>query len=91
MTLSVLTEKIVTEHGAMLIRFRERDSVGDIQYDTKPTFTGSKRGWTLFDSFTASAVQAVYKAVNPANQAKFNRIPLAKLLPLVWKSVGVAK
>lgn len=60
---------------------------GNRQYDVKPLFTGSKRGWTVLDLFTASAIQSVYKAINETNRAKFDRIPLPSLVEFVFKAV----
>lgn len=87
MTISEVAQTAVT-NGAQLIRYR-KDSVlsGVAQYDCKPYFTGSKRGWTAVDSFTASAIVAVNKALSPENQPKFNNLPLGKLIPFVWKAV----
>jgi hypothetical protein len=75
--------KHVVENGAVLIRPRE---IGE--YDMKPLFTGSKRGWAVLDATTASAITAVREALkdNP-NVHKFDRIPLPRLLDFVWKHV----
>lgn len=77
-----------TKNGAVLIRLRgDRIKGQPIQYDCKPLFTGSKRGWTVLDSFTAGAMKAVYAALRPDLQAKFDTIPLMRLLDVVWKHV----
>ncbi len=83
MTISAIA-KHVLENGAVLIRPRE---VGE--YDVKPLFTGSKRGWAVMDATTANAIHTVREALkdNP-NVAKFDRIPLGKLLDFVWKHVS---
>lgn len=87
MTISAIAERSKTE-GAQLIRVRERDESGNWQYDVKPLFTGKKKGWSILDAFTASAIAAVYKALNEANRAKFDRIPLERLLDFTWKHVA---
>lgn len=71
------------ENGAVLIRPRD---VGE--YDMKPLFTGSKRGWVILDTTTANAIKVVREALsdNP-NVHKFDRIPLRKLIDFVWKHV----
>lgn len=48
-----------------------------------PAFEG-----LMLDLFTASALVKVYEALGPANQAKFDTVPLPRLLDFVWKQVG---
>lgn len=48
-----------------------------------PAFEGQ-----MLDMFTASALVQVYEALAPANQAKFDSIPLPKLLDFVWARVS---
>lgn len=87
MTISVIAQKTVTE-GAQLIRVRERNpETKVIEYDCKPIFTGSKRGWTMLDSFTAGAIMAVYNALNETNRPKLDTIRLPRLLDFVWSHV----
>jgi hypothetical protein len=82
MTISEIAKDVV-ENGAVLIRPR-----GIGEYDVKPLFTGSKRGWVVLDATTAGAITAVREALkdNP-NVAKFDRIPLGRLIDFVWKQV----
>lgn len=95
MTILEVANQVVAEKSAYLIRYR-KDSVlaGVAQYDAKPLFTGSKRGWTMLDLTTASAVANVGKAVmesptiSDANKAKFNNWPLGKLVDFCWKQVA---
>ena len=77
------------EDGAQLIRYRKdsHKETETAQYDCKPMFTGSKRGWIYIDSSTASAMTAVYNALKPELQAKFNNLPLGKLVDFCWKHV----
>lgn len=83
MTITQIANHVV-ENGAVLIRPRE---VGE--YDMKPLFTGSKRGWVMLDATTANAIKTVRDALadNP-NVHKFDRIPLGKLIDFVWKHVS---
>ncbi len=78
------------ESGAVLIRYRANShkETGTAQYDRKPLFTGSKKGWIALDITTASAMLAVYNALKPEHQAKFDNIPLGKLVDFVWKQVA---
>lgn len=47
---------------------------------------GTLEGATL-DTFTASALCAVYERLSETAQAKFDSIPLPKLIAFVWKMV----
>lgn len=88
MTISVITEQVTSEHQAVLMRFREKDASDNCQYDVKPDFKGKKRGWFVMDSMTAHAIQAVYRAINEDNRAKFDRISLPALVNVSWKAVA---
>ncbi len=71
-----------------MIRFRDRNpDTKIINYDVKPLFTGRKKGWSCIDSFTAGAIMAVYNAIQPELQARFDVIPLPRLLKFVWENV----
>ena len=48
-------KKVVETKTALLIRPRRGV---DMEFDTKPMFSGKKKGWVLLDLFTASAVEA---------------------------------
>lgn len=54
-----------------------------------PTLTHADFAYHETDLYVAPipAVQAVYNAINEDNRAKFDRIPLPRLLDFVWKSV----
>lgn len=41
----------------------------------------------MVDGFSASAIIAVYDALNPANQAKFAALPIAKMASVAFKLV----
>lgn len=42
---------------------------------------------TMVDAFTASMLVKVHDALGPANQAKFQSLPLLKLIDFGWKQV----
>ncbi len=90
MTISAIVEQAVTEHSAVLIRYRKgsHKETGTAQYDCKPLFTGSKKGWMTMDIMTAGAMHAVYSALKPEHKAKFDNIPLGRLIDFVWKQVA---
>jgi hypothetical protein len=77
--------RTVTTDGAQLVRPRKD---APLQYDIKPLFTGSNRGWTIVDAFTASAVVQVWNALSEANRAKFGAMPLTRMVTVTWKLVG---
>lgn len=87
--------RLAKTEGFQLIRYR-KDSLtqtGIAEYDCKPGFTGSKRGWVLLDSFTAGAIVAVFDALNEENKAKFHKIPARptrSVLPKTRKDWGLA-
>jgi len=89
MILTEVANKITSERTALLIRPRVGPlvSLAPREYDVKPLFTGSKRGWVVLDLFTASAVAAVGEGLNEANRAKFNSMPLPKAINITWKLV----
>ena len=43
----------------------------------------------LLDTFTASALVAVYEAMSPENQARFDSIPLDKLVAFCFQQAGM--
>lgn len=92
MTISQIAKQVVETRSALLIRYR-KDSVaeGQPQYDAKELFTGSKRGWTALDLFTAQALCAVHGALSPEHHAKFDRMPINKLASFCLSKVGVAR
>lgn len=79
--------------GALMVRpckkQETRDCEGKLlpEYDVKELFTGKKRGWVILDSFSASAVVAVYEALSAENKAKANRIPLMRLVDFAFQHV----
>ena len=77
--------KWVLDNGCALIRPRTGEKH---QFDVKPFTSRSKRGWFYMDAFTASAMVAVFNALNAQNQAKFHIVPLPKVLDFVWKNVA---
>lgn len=81
---------LVRTEGAQLIRNRKEEHIkgNDWQYDTKPLYTGSKRGWQIIDSYSASALLAVYNGLNADNQSKFARVHINKLLDFCWSKVA---
>jgi hypothetical protein len=88
--------QIIHEHkGAVLIRPRLGSVIetGSYEYDVKALFTGRKYGWTLLDSTTIGAMKTVYRALQKSPEAprllrKFDRLPLHRLVPFVWKVVA---
>jgi hypothetical protein len=65
---SIEVAQKVREEGVQLFR-PTKGTPG--QYDCKAFFTGSKRGWVALDSFSASAILAVYNALRPDLQEKY--------------------
>lgn len=76
--------RTVTEQGCYLVRPRKDDPA---QYDAKPYFTGSKRGWFALDSFSASAIVAVYEALNTTNRERFSKLSIPSMAKIAFKFV----
>jgi len=57
------------------------------QYDTKPYFTGSRHGWVIIDSFTASAITQVYDGLNEVNREKFAGLGLVTMAHVAFKLI----
>lgn len=81
---SIEVARQAKDNGAQLFRFR-KGTEAQPQYDCKPIFTGNKRGWVLLDSFSASAIVAVYDKLSPENQAKYVRHPIYKMAEIAFK------
>lgn len=82
--------QIINQEGLCLIRGRkEQEHVkGEPwQYDVKEAFTGKKKGWVYLDSFTKSAVRAIYNALSEDGRKKFDNIHITKLIDFAWKHV----
>jgi hypothetical protein len=88
----------VQVNGCSLMRLRapngrsapseiENHFAGHIEWDVKPAFGGNKRGWFYMDAQTANMLITVYNALSEENRAKFNRIPLNRLVDFGWKHV----
>jgi hypothetical protein len=82
------------EHGCSLMRARKGTAH---EWDVKEAFSGSKRGWFYMDTLTASMLVAVYEALKGSERmsqeearAKFNRIPLTRLIDFGWKHAKAA-
>jgi predicted RNase H-like nuclease len=77
---------VVEQKECHLARVRKSQTIGEpIQYDCKPTFTGSHKGWFYVDLFSASAIVAVYDALNDVNKAKYSRLSLPRMATVAFK------
>jgi hypothetical protein len=74
----------VAAEGVHVFRPR-KDAPGE--YDAKPFFSGSKRGWVALDAFSASAIVAIYDKLNETNRAKYGAMPLQKMAVVAFKLV----
>lgn len=80
------TAQHVLANGCCLMRERKDEPH---EWDVKPALTGNKRGWFYMDLQTANMLVTVYAALSPEHRAKFNRIPLMKLINFGWSQVGI--
>ena len=95
--LSTIIKQIVDEKEARLIRTHSTVSLDPptykesgselkvIIYEHKYHEGNRTNRWVLIDLFTASALYAVYKNLNPENQKKFDCLPLKTAIGFAWK------
>ncbi len=91
MIISQIIKQVVDTKGCVLIRPRKEDHIkGDLyHYDVKEAFQGNKKGWTLLDLFTASAMLKVYEALNKeTNRYKFDSLHINTLIDFTWKHIN---
>ena len=77
-------QAVTQQHQCHLVRPR-KGAPG--LYDAKPFGAGSKRGWFYLDAFSASAIVAVWNALNEANRAKFAALSIPKMARVAFKLV----
>lgn len=77
-----IATKVVEERTACLFR-KKRTGEG---YDCKQ-YEGSKRGWSLLDHFSASAVCVVWHNLNEENKKKFEKLSLPKMVAVSFKLI----
>lgn len=80
---SIEVARETVTNGCTLFRFRKGTEKSP-EYDCKP-WNGNKRGWIILDSFSASAIVAVYDHLSPENQAKYQNLPIAKMAEIAFK------
>lgn len=78
---------VVESKTAHLIRPRKG---ADMEYDAKPIFTGSKRGWVMLDTFTASAVTAVANVVSESTRELMNSMKPSVVADVAFKNLQTA-
>ena len=90
MVTSQIIKQVVDTKGCVLIRPRKEDHVkgNPWQYDIKEPFQGNKKGWTLVDLFTASAMVKVYDTLKDENKGKFDRLHINTLVDFTWKHIS---
>lgn len=77
-----IAQKVSAERQAVYIR--ESKTVSG-QYDIRDLESGTKKGWTIMDGYTASAIVAVYSALNEANKIIYAALPLNKMATVAFK------
>ena len=97
--LSTIIKQIVDEKAARLIRAHSTVSLDPPMYkesgpELKAIIYAHKyhkgnrtNRWALLDLYTASALYAVYKNLNPENQKKFDCLPLKTAVGFAWTVV----
>ena len=81
--------EIIQSSDLELIRERKTEHVKGQpwEYDVKPAFTGSKKGFVYLDSFTKGAMRQVYAAMSEENKQKYDAIHITRLIDFTWKVI----
>lgn len=85
MTITQIAQQVLAEHSAVYVRYRSGGHGEPKEYDSKPLFMGSRKGWTVLDATTAAAIMVVFRGLKPELQAKVDTIPLARLVEFCWR------
>jgi len=75
-------------HSARYIRYRSGGKGEPKNYDTRELFGGNRRGLSLIDGMTASAICAVYDGASADLKPKLDTIPFRQLIDFCWKMVA---
>lgn len=76
---------VVKSKTCHMVRRRKGPSV---QYDARPYHLGGKKkGWFYLDLFSASAVTAVYDALNEENRQRFAGLPLVTAVKVAFQLI----
>jgi hypothetical protein len=57
----------------------------NIGTNCKPYFTGKRKGWVALDSFSASAIVAVWDALTEVNREKYAKLHLVTMARVAFK------
>lgn len=82
MVLSEMAQKVMTEGQFVMFKYNKNKGSYDVKFDG-----GNKRGWTILDSWSASAYFTIWKNCNEANQRKLDNMPIEKALIVVFKLI----
>ena len=85
---AIQAAQVAATDGCQLFRSR-KDAPGE--YDVKPYFTGRKSGWVALDSFSASAIVAVWNGLNETNREKYAKLPIQRMAAVAFKLVEVRR
>lgn len=77
-----VAKEVVKTQQLHLVRNRQ-GTLGE--YDAKPAHTGKAKGWFYVDLFSASAIVAVWEALNEENRAKFEKLPIARMAEVAFQ------
>ncbi len=77
-----VAQEVFKTKSAHLFRPRKNESG---EYDCKPVFTGSHKGWTILDLFSASAIVQVHERINAQNQELLESFSLPKMARIAFK------
>ena len=81
MTLYEVCSQVV--NSGQFVMIRPNDGVDSYTIKT----SGSKKGWTVIDSWSASCYVTVYEAISADNRAKLIELPIMRQFDIAFKSL----
>lgn len=88
MTITQIASQVLADHSAVQIRYRSGAKGEPKEYDCKPLFTGSHRGWIVLDAMTANAIMTVHRSLREDLRYKMDIFPLKQLVDFCWRMVA---
>lgn len=88
MTITEIARRVRADKTCCYIRLRSGGKGEPKQYDMREAFGGNRRGWTLLDLMTASAILTVHDGVSDDWRSKMDTMPLRTLVDFCWRAVA---
>ena len=83
MKLSEICKLVVEENTMIYYKYNKSAKTYTVRVNG-----GNKRGWTLLDNFSASAVLTIWNHVNDENKAKLDSMSVEQALEIAFKIIN---